>query len=79
MPHPPPAWEQVEAEGQSGDEPVVMEANVDIILRVLVDWHFVQGTPLSSPMRRISENRSPQASQVNSYIGIGDSQILRYF
>jgi hypothetical protein len=74
--HPPPAWEQVEAEGQSGEEPDVIEENVDIILRVFVDWHFGQGTPLSSPMRRISEKCSPQASQVNSYIGIEYSQIL---
>jgi len=43
-----------------------MDEKVDIIFFVFTDLHAGQGTPLSSPMRRISENRSPQSMQVNS-------------
>ena len=67
-----------DTEGHPGEELLDIEAKVDIIFFVFIDLHWGQGTPLSSPMRRISENFSPQSLHLNSYIGINKPQILSY-
>jgi hypothetical protein len=61
----------VDAEGQDGASlPDEMDAKVDIFFLVLTEEHDGQGTPLSSPMRRISEKSLPQSAHLNSYIGM---------
>jgi hypothetical protein len=69
-PHPVPAWEHCDTDGHPEGSPADIEAKFEISFLVCDERHFGHGTPLSSPIRRISENASPQSLHLNSYIGI---------